>query len=193
MKERVLDMTAFNTHKENEKRNKVLVILSIILWLLLATTLIYLLFGLMGAKSSTLPTTNSSKISFQADANASENTLKAKADAIAALNQKVKDGEINISMNTNPVFANGQAKGTLMITNNTINKYPQMVEIYTKDNHTLVYSGGVEVGQKIETSNLAVNLSKGTYDCIAYFNAVDPTTGTKMGTAAANITITVQS
>ncbi|WP_171780197.1 hypothetical protein [Clostridium beijerinckii] len=186
-------MTAFNTHKENEKRNKVLVILSIILWLLLATTLIYLLFGLMGAKSSTLPTTNSSKISFQADANASENTLKAKADAIAALNQKVKDGEINISMNTNPVFANGQAKGTLMITNNTINKYPQMVEIYTKDNHTLVYSGGVEVGQKIETSNLAVNLSKGTYDCIAYFNAVDPTTGTKMGTAAANITITVQS
>lgn len=186
-------MTAFNTNnKANEKRAKVLTILSIILLFLLATVLIYLILGLMGAKSSTLPTTNANKISFKADANASQNTLKAKADAVAALNQKVKDSEINISLNTNPVFANGKSKGTLMITNNTINKYPQQIEIYTKSDHTLVYSGGVEVGQKIETSNLAVNLSKGTYECIAYFSNVDPTTSTKVGTAAVNITITVQ-
>lgn len=184
-------MTAFNTHKENEKRNKILTIMLIILWLLLATILIYLFVGLMGAKSSTLPSTNDNKISYKADANASQNSAKSNNDAVAALNQKVKDGEINISMNTNPVFANGKSKGTLMITNNTINKYPQQIEIYTNSDHTLVYSGGIEVGQRIETSNLAVDLSKGTYDCIAYFNSVDPATGTKLGTAAANVKITV--
>ena len=45
------------------------------------------------------------------------------------LNEKVAEGMINISMNTAPYFENGAADGNLMIVNESINKYPQQVEL----------------------------------------------------------------
>lgn len=133
------------------------------------------------------------KIHLNYDENSTDGDLsgKSKDEIIAALNEKVQDGMINISMNTNPVFETGTAKGTLMITNSEINRYPQQVEIYLKDTNELIYSGGVEVGRSIETSTLSVNLPKGEYECIAYFHAVNPETGKRVGTAGANIKITI--
>lgn len=108
------------------------------------------------------------------------------------LNKKVEDGMINISMNLNPVFENGESEGNLLIVNEEINRYPQIVEIFLKDTDTLVYrSGGISVGHSVEKGKLLVDLDAGNYPCIAYFNAVNPDTNTLVGRAGAEITITV--
>ena len=109
------------------------------------------------------------------------------------LNASVEEGYINISMNTTPVFENGEAEGNLMIVNESINKYPQKVVITRNDNGDVIYeSKGIPVGSKIERAKLAVNLPAGTYECTAMFHNVDPDTGESLGCAGAVITITVK-
>lgn len=120
--------------------------------------------------------------------------IDADEDAIiAGLNEKVEEGMINISMNTSPVFADGTSEGNLMIVNEEINNYPQIVEITRNDTGEVIYrSGGIPVGSKIETAKLAVDLPAGTYECTAMFHSVDPETGASLGCAGAVITITIQ-
>lgn len=107
------------------------------------------------------------------------------------LNKKVEQGMMNISMNTNPVFANGKAKGNLLIVNETINKYPQVVQIYRDDTGELIYeSGAIPVGARIDESKLSVNLDAGVYNCTAHFNQIDEN-GTLLGKACAKIIVYV--
>lgn len=109
------------------------------------------------------------------------------------LNEKVAEGMINISMNTSPYFADGTASGNLMIVNESINRYPQVVEIRRNDNDELIYkSGAIPVGSKIEKAPLSVDLDAGTYDCTAMFYNVDPNSGAYLGCAGAIVQITVQ-
>lgn len=121
-------------------------------------------------------------------------TFKSKEEIQAELNQKVEEGMINISMNTAPVFENGTAKGDLCIVNSERNNYAQVVYIILKDTQEEIYrSGAIPVGSKIEYAPLDVDLDPGVYDCVAYFNNVDVDTGAYLGTAGAEIQITVQS
>ena len=109
------------------------------------------------------------------------------------LNQKVEEGMINISMNTAPYFENGTAEGNLMLVNESINNYPQKVQIVRNDTGEQLYeSGAIAVGSKIERAKLDVVLPAGTYECTAYFHNLDPETGDIIGTAGAIITITIQ-
>lgn len=111
---------------------------------------------------------------------------------IASLNAKVEEGMINISMNTSPNFREGTAEGNLMIVNEGINRYPQVVEISRNDTGEMIYkSGAIPVGSKIEHAKLSVDLPAGTYDCTAMFYNVDPDTGSYLGCAGAIISITV--
>ncbi len=111
---------------------------------------------------------------------------------IASLNEKVEEGMINISMNTSPNFRDGTAEGNLMIVNEGINRYPQVVEISRNDTGEMIYkSGAIPVGSKIEHAKLGVDLPAGTYDCTAMFYNVDPDTGSYLGCAGAIISITV--
>ena len=113
-------------------------------------------------------------------------------EIIAGLNEKVEAGMINISMNTSPVFADGTSKGSLMIVNEEINNYPQVVEISRDDTGELIYkSGAIPVGSKIESAKLSVDLDPGTYKCTALFYNVDPDTGDYLGCAGAVVTVTV--
>lgn len=128
------------------------------------------------------------------DTNAEEGGLTQKSDEEIQeeLNKKVEEGMINISMNTSPVFEDGKSKGNLLIVNSEKNNYPQIVYIVRKDTNEEIYrSGGIPVGSKIEYAALDVDLPAGTYDCVAYFNNADPETGAILGTAGAEITITV--
>jgi hypothetical protein len=130
------------------------------------------------------------------DTNAVEGglTQRSEEEILAELNQKVEEGMICISMNTSPVFASGTAKGDLLIVNDSSNNYPQMVYIVRQDTGEEIYrSGGIPVGSKIENAALDVDLPAGTYNCVAYFNNVNMETGDILGTAGAEITITVQS
>ena len=111
---------------------------------------------------------------------------------VEGLNEKVEDGMINISMNTSPIFANGTSTGNLMIVNETVNRYPQVVEIVRSDTGETIYkSGAVPVGKKIEEAKLDVDLAKGEYECTAMFYNVNPDTGEYLGCAGAVITVTV--
>lgn len=110
--------------------------------------------------------------------------------AVADLNQQVEDGMITMSMNADPSFDNGSAKGNLLIENDKSNKHPQVIQIYRNDTKELIYTSSMlPVGQFINEDTLDVKLSKGDYKCTAYFNAVDEKTGEKLGTSGANITI----
>ena len=119
---------------------------------------------------------------------------QADTDAIiAGLNKKVEQGMINISMNTSPVFKDGSSPGNLMIVNEGINHYPQVVEITRNDTGEQIYkSGGIPVGSKIESAVLDVALPAGAYECTAMFHSVDPNTGISLGCAGAIIHITIQ-
>ena len=109
------------------------------------------------------------------------------------LNEKVAEGMINISMNTAPYFENGKAEGNVMIVNESINNYPQKVQIVRNDTGEQIYeSGAIAVGSKIERAKLDVVLPAGTYECTAYFHNLDPETGEIIGTAGAIITITIK-
>lgn len=110
--------------------------------------------------------------------------------AVSDLNKQVEDGMITMSMNADPSFENGSAKGNLLIENDKSNKHPQVIQIYRNDNKELIYTSGmIPVGQFLNEDTLDVKLPKGDYKCTAYFNAVDEKTGEKLGTSGANITI----
>ena len=109
------------------------------------------------------------------------------------LNEKVAEGMINISMNTAPYFENGTADGNIVIVNESINNYPQKVQIIRNDTGEQIYeSGAIAVGSKIERAKLDVALPAGTYECTAYFHNLDPETGEIIGTAGAIINITIK-
>ena len=109
------------------------------------------------------------------------------------LNEKVAEGMINISANTAPIFEDGASEGNLMLVNESINNYPQMVQIVRNDTGEQIYeSGAIAVGSKIERARLDVVLPAGTYECTAYFHNLDPESGAIIGTAGAIITITIQ-
>ena len=111
----------------------------------------------------------------------------------AALNNKVAEGMINISANTAPIFEDGASEGNLMLVNESINNYPQMVQIVRNDTGEQIYqSNAIPVGSKIERAKLDVVLPAGTYECTAYFHNLDPESGAIIGTAGAIITITIQ-
>ena len=118
---------------------------------------------------------------------------EADLDAIRdSLNEKVADGMINISMNTSPVFSDGESAGSLMIVNEDINRYPISVEITRNDSGEVIYtSKAVPVGSKIEADTLNVDLPAGTYECTAMFFNLDPDTGDKLGSAGVVIELTV--
>ena len=118
---------------------------------------------------------------------------EADLDAIRdSLNEKVEEGMINISMNTSPVFSDGESAGSLMIVNEDINRYPISVEITRNDNSEVIYtSKAVPVGSKIEADTLDVDLPAGVYECTAMFFNLDPDTGDKLGSAGVVIELTV--
>ena len=110
----------------------------------------------------------------------------------AKLNEQLEEGMINISMNTSPWFEDDTSLGNLMIVNETINRYPQKVEIVRNDTGEVIYtSGAIPVGSKIEAAKLDVELEAGVYECTALFHNLDDT-GNIIGSAGAIITITIK-
>ena len=108
------------------------------------------------------------------------------------LNTQLEEGMINISMNTSPYFEDGSSLGNLMIVNETINRYPQKVQIIRNDTEEVIYtSGAIAVGRKIEAAALDVDLDAGTYECTALFHNLD-NSGNIIGSAGAIITITIK-
>jgi len=118
------------------------------------------------------------------------NQPRASRDLQAEIDKAVEQGMFNVFMNTNVVFKDGQSKGNLLIQNVETNIYPMYVEIYHDD--TLPYKSDIiDPGYKIEEAKLDTALSKGTYDCTAYFYVTDSNKQEVQNKIGLNIKITV--
>lgn len=181
-----------NDQKGKKKNNLLWKIITLILIII-----IILLLLLRGCSSGSVPIVGDGTPStgIEYDEGATEGDLEhaSKEEIQEALNEKVAQSEINISMNPTPIFANGTSEGNLLIVNSEVNNYPQRVTIIRTDTNEQIYqTKAIPVGSKIETDKLDVNLDPGTYDCVAYFENLDAETGDVLGKAGANITITIQ-
>lgn len=180
--------------KEEKDRNEIKRIIKFIAFLLIVIIVILLLRSCSDCNGGRGVEGNNPIFSLEEDPNAQQGglTVKSQEEIKEKLNQKVDEGMINISMNLNPVFENGKSEGNLLIVNEEKNRNPQVVEIYRKETEELIYKSGlIPVGNKVETGNLLVELEKGDYPCIAYFNAVNGETGELIGKAGAELTISV--
>lgn len=118
------------------------------------------------------------------------NQPRASRDLQAEIDKAVEQGMFNVFMNTNIVFQDGNSKGNMMIQNIDTNVYPMYVEIYHDD--TLLYKSDIiDPGYKIEEAKLDTALSKGTYDCTAYFYVTDSNKQEVQNKIGLNIKITV--
>lgn len=159
--------------------------------LILAVLLFLLLFrSCQGKNEKTLP--ESSGIVYDQSAVSGGWEEKTESQIVSELNEQVEQGMINISMNTSPVFETASSDGNLMIVNETVNRYPQVVEITRNDTGETIYkSAAIPVGSKIENGKLTAELPAGEYECTAHFTNVDPDTGALLGSAGAIIHVTV--
>lgn len=174
--------------KEKIQENKSLIVLAVLMLVLVIGSVVCM----AGGGEDEITVNGGTFYDLTADANATEGGIeyKSQEEIEAELNAKVAEGMINVSMNTNPVFENGT--GNLLITNSDVNNYPQIVEIYDENGELIYQSGLIEVGSKVETGSLLVDIATGEHACIATFNAVNPTTGELAGRANVNIVVTVK-
>ncbi len=186
-----------NNRNNNKKEEKVLhAVFILVVMAIVAVVVILLLKGCNGCNpgsSDNKPAdTTSQGIKYDPGAVIGGTDQADMDETISRLNQKVEEGMINISMNTSPYFEYGYSEGNLMIVNETINRYPQVVEIIRNDTKETIYkSGAIPVGSKIEYAKLDTVLNKGAYECTALFYNVDPNTGAYLGCAGAIILLTV--
>ena len=161
----------------------------------IAIIIIIILLLLRGCAGS--PANNPTKPNYgtEVDPNATVEDFDkmSEEEIIAALNEKVKEGMITISMATQGTFADGTSEGALKITNAEENRHPQVVEITLAEDGTMLYQSKlIPVGSNIKTGKLLVDLPKGEYPCIATFNSIDEDTGSLLGQARAEIKIIVE-
>lgn len=176
-----------------ETRSKDITVYAIIFLVLLVGAGIFLAFRLLHKPADTALANSKSGIVYDSSAVEGGWDNLSPEEIEARLNEKVAEGMINISANTAPIFEDGSSEGNLMLVNESINNYPQKVQIVRNDTGEQIYeSGAIAVGSKIERAKLEVVLPAGTYECTAYFHNLDPETGDIIGTAGAIITITIK-
>ena len=176
-----------------ETRSRDITVYAIIFLVLLVGAGIFLAVKLLHKPADTALASSKSGIVYDSSAVEGGWDNLSPEEIEARLNEKVAEGMINISANTAPIFEDGASEGNLMLVNESINNYPQMVQIVRNDTGEQIYeSGAIAVGSKIERARLDVVLPAGTYECTAYFHNLDPETGDIIGTAGAIITITIQ-
>lgn len=108
------------------------------------------------------------------------------------LDEKVNEGSVQISINSELVFPDGSSKGYIRIENSRNNHYLQVVEILRKDNGQLIYkSGAMEPGNYLEQARLDVDLPAGDYPVEVHFKNYDMKSEEYVGEAVAESTIHV--
>lgn len=121
------------------------------------------------------------------------NDAKSEAEIQAILNQKVKEGMFNVSINTAPVFENGSVAGNLWIENIPGNLYYTKVTItLDKTDEVVLKTKIIKNNQYIANIKLDKKLKKGTYKAVAKFEVIEPDRMKKIGETKVNIVITVK-
>lgn len=109
------------------------------------------------------------------------------------LNRRVAESRLNASINTEPVFENGRAKGDIRIENIPGNNYSFIVTLTVTDanenegakdhiGEVIMKTGLIDPNTYVYEKALDVNLPRGAYTCTATFTAykeVEKEDGTK--------------
>lgn len=108
------------------------------------------------------------------------------------MNQKVDESMLAISINSTPVFEDGNSKGTLRIENAANNNYNMKVRIVIdNEDKEIYYSDAIKPGQIIREDRLDEILPKGMYACTATFEAYDED-NKKAGEAKAQLNLLIR-
>lgn len=108
------------------------------------------------------------------------------------LNQQVKDGMFNVSINSNPILTNGSSEGNLWIENVPNNKCDLKVVIKLKNGETVFETKRIKPNQNIKNAKLSEHLKKGDYPAIASFTAYDKESDKVIGNADVHLMISVK-
>jgi hypothetical protein len=141
------------------------------------------------------------KFFWKEEPNALEASLKAKlgqldgkseAEIQAELNRVIEEGMFHISINTTPVFPDGESEGNLEIENVPNNHYSMVVQIALQDSGEQVYDSGlIEPNYHIQKDVLETDLDAGEYPAVATFHAYDMETQEEIGSTACELTMYV--
>ena len=171
--------------KENESKKKKWVIILLLLLLL------------AGAGGYWLWNKNGGGLQLADDQTSGSLEGLTEAELQELMNQKVAEGSLMISINSQPEFPDGKSKGTLRLENSPQNRYLLVVKIYLRnadgsDGDLIYESGAIKPGNKIEEAKLDKELAKGTYPVTAYFEGYDIDTQKYIGKAASQLDILIR-
>ena len=184
---------------KNKKQKRKVVIRNIVIIGLIVIILLLLL-----AKCSngdiTPPPQIDKYFNTQIDDSAKEKTEKDKQAEQEALNQKLREGEITISINKTPALKDD--KINILVSNEKRNAFPQIIELWTTElkneeyilKNMVYQSGLIPVGQAIESidkEDVDLDFNKSEFDLMAVFYNVENETGKIMGAAQTPITLTI--
>ncbi len=118
---------------------------------------------------------------------------KTQEEIIAALNQQVEEGMLNIEINSTINMESGSGEADLGIGNAPNNLYMFNCVITDNDTGEVLYESGLlEPNYHIQRGHLTKALDAGSYPCTATFTAYDLETEEEIGKAAALVTILVK-
>lgn len=96
------------------------------------------------------------------------------AEIQAMMEEKVAEGSVQISINSELIFKDGKSAGDIRIENSRNNHYLMVVEFVRKDNNETIYkSGAMEPGNYLEKARLDVDLPAGEYPVAVHFKNYD--------------------
>lgn len=110
-----------------------------------------------------------------------------------ALNRKVAEGMLNVSMNPTPIFPDGKSPGNLRIQNIEGNRYSITVTLVRSDTEEAILTTKlIDPGYYVENIKLDTDLPAGNYLCVANVAAYDPDTLAYIGETGMQVLLTVE-
>lgn len=109
---------------------------------------------------------------FSDDLSAKKGLLKnmTKEEIQQVLNASVKDGYVNVYINSNPIFEDGTKPGNIYIQNIPANKLGYRVKVTLDDTQNVIMETGyIAPGYNVEYQKLKEPLKKGDYKATAEF------------------------
>lgn len=170
-----MSMDLNSTEKDKRKKHKLLLLI-----------ILLLLLSMGGCFGYRYLHRDDSKSGIQREVEANLGLLPGMSDEEIQqrLNQQLEEGFFNVSMNGQPVFKNGKAKGNVNIENVPANRYSFTVSVQVTSvdaekypeaakyvGQTILTTGMMDPGSYLTEKKLDIDLPQGEYVCVATFTA----------------------
>lgn len=117
-----------------------------------------------------------------------------KEELMKRMQKKVDEGYVNLQMNTEVIFNQGDGFGTIQAVNPEENQTVIAFDIFLADSDEILYSSGsISPGQYINKGKLNRTLKKGTYEAYAAVKMFDEETQKELNASKVVLSIVVNS